>query len=193
MPNPTKYSANDSTRLESAFVDDLKPSQTPDLSSFQRIDTSGAELVSTKFRDCCVRLDMQDLQQFEILEHQYEKWGVSFQNAIALQPSNPAFPTRAGKMVVMGAPRAGWIEAKFHSPVSCVNSFVTSSRRLVLSAFDACDRPVAHVEMEEPNLGGSDSQIPPNTKLSLTAANIHRITLSCLDGHITLDELSFSA
>lgn len=193
MPDPIRSQAETPASFNPIFADDLKPSHCADLSAFQRIDTSGAELVPSKLQDRCVRLDMEDLQPFETLNHQYEEWGVTFHNAIALEPSNPAFPSRTGKMVVIGAPRNGWIEAKFHYPVSCVNSFVTSSRRLVLSAFDASDRPLGHVEVEAANLATPNAKFKPNTKLTLQAANIHRITLSCMDGQVTLDELSFSA
>jgi hypothetical protein len=163
-----------------------------DLSAFQRVDTCGAELAPVLCQAECVRLDMEDLEAFEVLTHQYEDWGITFENAIALQPSNPAFPSRAGKMVVIGAPQSGWIEARFRQPVSYVSSFVTSSRRMVMAAFDAHNRPVGQVELESANLATEESKLPPNAQLSLRGTNIHRITFSSLDGQVTLDELNFS-
>ncbi len=167
-----------------------------DVSAFQRLDLSGAELVSTQstcsLQPTCVRLDMQDLDCFETVNHQYEQWGVTFNNAIAIQPSNPAFPPRTGQMVVMGAPKNGWIEAKFRQPVRFVSGFVTSSRRAVLAAFDANNQEIAKTEAPGPNLKNESSTHPPNIRLSLDGGEIHRVMFSAFDGNLTLDELNFS-
>lgn len=143
-------------------------------------------------RQGCVRLDLEDLECFEVVDRQFETWGVRFSNAIALQPSNPAFPTRSGKTVLMGAPRSGRLEATFNVPVNYVSGFITSSRRTVLSAYDAENRPVASTSSDSGNLAGSNSKLSPNVQLSLQAANIRRIIFHTFDGELTLDEFSFS-
>lgn len=160
---------------------------------FQRLDCSAAAMVKSESQPACVRLDMEDLQCFETVNHQYESWGVTFNDVVAIQPSNPAFPPRSGKMVVISSPKNGRIEAIFHQPVRYVNAFITSSRRTILAAFDINDRPIAHVESPAPNLATSKSGVPPNVKLSLQGANIHRVIFSALDGQMTLDELNFSS
>lgn len=140
----------------------------------------------------CIRLDLEDLKCFEIVERQFQQWGVTFANAIALQPSNPAFPPHSGKIVLIGAPKSGFLEATFIKPVRFVSGFITSSRRAVLAAYDSDDQAIAHAELPSSNLAGSDSEISPNTHLSLTAPNIHRVTFFTFDGHLTLDDFSFS-
>uniref|UniRef100_A0ACD5GXR6 Uncharacterized protein n=1 Tax=Desertifilum tharense IPPAS B-1220 TaxID=1781255 RepID=A0ACD5GXR6_9CYAN len=41
-------------------------------------------------------MDLENLKCFEVVAHQFEERGVIFTNAIALQPSNPAFPPILG-------------------------------------------------------------------------------------------------
>lgn len=156
----------------------------------RRIDVTGAEL--TTCTPACVRLNLEDLQCFEAVDYQFQDWGVVFNNAIAVHPSNPAYPVRGGKMVLMGAPKTGWLEAKFAKPVQFVSSFVTSSRRTVLSAFDANNKEIAQTSSPGANLAGSDSKTPPNLQLSIKGNAIHRITLHAFDGNLTVSDFSFS-
>ncbi|MCU0518015.1 MAG: hypothetical protein MUC60_14350 [Oscillatoria sp. Prado101] len=139
----------------------------------------------------CVRLYLEDLKCFEVVDSQFEKWGVTFNNAVAINPSNPAFPPHSGSTVLMGAPKSGFVEATFSQPVRFVSGFVTSSRRAVLVAYDGDGQPVASAEIPGPNLAGSDSQIPPNAQLSVRAKNICRVTFLTFDGHLTVGDLSF--
>jgi hypothetical protein len=139
----------------------------------------------------CVRLNMEDLKCFDVVERQFQQWGLTFRNAIALHPSNPAFPPRSGTTVLMGAPKNGLIEISFQSPVRFVSGFVTSSQRTILSAYDQQNQLLARAELTEPNLAGTDSKIPPNTQLSVTVPNIYRITFYAFDGCLTVDDLSF--
>ncbi len=140
----------------------------------------------------CMRLDLEDLKCFEVVERQFEKWGVIFSNAIAIQPSNPAFPPRSGNIVLLGSPKNGFLEATFLQPVHYISGYVTSSRRAVLAAYASDGQPIAHAELPEANLADSDSPIPPNAQLCLQAPNIHRVTFFTFDGHITLDDFTFS-
>lgn len=139
-----------------------------------------------------VQLDWEDLSCFEIVNHQFRQHGVIFDNAIALYPSNPAFPPRSGRTVLMGAPQYGWIGAKFLDPVTFVGGFITSSRRTVLSAYDHNDQLVGEVELTAANLANSNSSLPANAELFISAHNIHRVVFSALGGHLTLDDFSFS-
>lgn len=140
----------------------------------------------------CVRLDMEELQCFEVVDRQFQEQGVTFSNAIALIPSNPAFPPRSGMKVLMGAPKEGWVEATFSNPVKFVGGYVTSSRRTVLAAFDDQDQPVARTESRGGNLAGSNSPTPPNVQLCLQGQNIRRVTFHTFDGQLTLDDFMFA-
>lgn len=146
----------------------------------------------------CYRLDLENLQCFESVDRQFEQWGVVFSNAIALRPSNPAYPPYSGIMVLMSAPKNGYIEVSFARPASFVSSFITSSRRTVVTAFDSNGKAIACAETQGANLATAQSnQTPnaqlPNTQLKLQAKNIHRVTFHAFDGQLTLDDFCFCA
>jgi len=140
----------------------------------------------------CVRIALQELKCFEVVEHQFGHWGLTFTNAVAIQPSNPAFLTEAaGTTILMGAPKSGLIEVSFKSPVRFVSGLVTSSRRTVLSACDIDGIQIAQDEMPAPNLVGSNSPIDPSTELRVKAPNISRITFYAFDGQLVVHDLIF--
>lgn len=159
---------------------------------FQIVDRTQSQLAARE-PSTCVSLDLDELDYYEVVEQQFEELGVTFKNAIALQPSNPAFPARSGKMVLMGAPRSGWLEATFCRPVRFVRGFVTSSRGTVLAAFDSNNKPIAQTKSATANLANAKSELSPNVELSLSGKDIRRITFYTFDGHFTLDGLSFGA
>jgi len=134
----------------------------------------------------CVRLDIEDLPQFAVVDRQYESWGVRFDNAVAIHPSNPAYPPHSGSMVLMGAPRCGWLEATFVRPVQHVSSFVISSRHTVIRAFNRQNQLVAEAETES-NLGQGSTSF----QLTSSAQNIHRVTLESFNGQLTVDDFCF--
>ncbi len=138
-----------------------------------------------------VRLALQELKCFEVVEHQFGHWGLTFTNAVAIQPSNPAFLTTHGMTILMGAPKSGVIELSFKYPVRFVSGLVTSSRRTVLSACDLDGTQIAQDEMPAPNLVGSSSAIDPSTELRVTAPNISRITFYAFDGQLVVHDLIF--
>lgn len=148
----------------------------------------------TLSRSTYVYLNLEGLENFEMVEHQFQNWGVKFNNVMALEPSNNAYPPRSGKMVLMGAPRDGWIEAKFKRPIDLFQCYVTSSKRTVLSAYDSNEDLVARSETPGPNLQSSDTGWLPNMPLIVSGkrANIHRITLYTFDGQLTIDDLSIA-
>ncbi|MEQ9667299.1 hypothetical protein [Coleofasciculus sp. G2-EDA-02] len=137
-----------------------------------------------------VCLNLEALSCFEVVEHQFHQFGVTFKNAIALQPSNPAYPPRSGTIVLMAAPKSGWLEATFSQPIAWFCCYVTSSQRTMMSAYDSQGMLIDQV-MTQPNLAGSDSPTPPNTQLQIDAPNISRITFYAFDGQLTLADLSF--
>jgi hypothetical protein len=139
----------------------------------------------------CIRLNLDNLKPFEAVELQYKQWGVIFHNALAIQPSNPVFSSHSGLKVLMGSPKSGFLEATFLHPVNLVSTLVTSSQRLVLSAYDQDDQLLTQSILPTANLVNSDSGIPPNKLLSVTINNIKRVNFCSFNGHFTLDELKF--
>lgn len=160
-------------KTKKQFIDSLSASQTP--------------LTAPN----CNCLNLKDLKCFEAVERQYERWGVIFQNCIAIQPSNPAFSSNSGETVLMGSPKSGFLEATFLRPVRWVSAFVTSSQRLVLSAYDQNNQMLTQTALPAGNLANSDSDLPPNMLLSVTANDIHRVTFSAFDGEFIVDDFTF--
>lgn len=152
---------------------------------------AGSEVRSRATVPAIVRIALEELKCFEVVEHQFAHWGVTFSNAVAIQPSNPAFFTGSGATVLMGAPKSGQIEITFKYPVSWVSGLVTSSRRTVLSAWDIDGNLIVQDEMPGPNLAGSNSPIPPSAPLRVKGPNIHRITFYAFDGQLVVDDLMF--
>lgn len=139
----------------------------------------------------CTCLNLESLKCFETVEHQYQEWGIVFDNCMAIQPSNPAFPPHSGSVVLMGAPKGGFLEASFLHPVNAVSAYVTSSQRLVLSAYN-CDRQIiAQTVLPGANLAHSDSAVPPNTRLYIRAKDICGVTFCAFDGQFTVDDFTF--
>jgi hypothetical protein len=139
-----------------------------------------------------VQLDFEDLSSCTIVDCQFEAQGVTFANAIALRPSNPAYRSDSGEIVLMGAPKAGYLEARFLRPVQFVSGSVTSSRRTVLTVFDEHNQTIASTETPGTNLADSHAAYPANMPLHLSAANIHRVTFHAFDGQLTLADFCFN-
>ncbi|BAZ38631.1 hypothetical protein NIES4101_45710 [Calothrix sp. NIES-4101] len=155
-------------------------------------DLEDTNVVVEQGVDNCISLNLDTLQCFESVELQYEELGVVFSNCIAIQPSNPAFPTERGVTVLMGAPKSGFLEASFVRPVNVVNLRVTSSQRLIMSAYNRDRQVIAHDVLPGANLANTDSIIPPNALLSLKAQEIYSISLCAFDGQFTIDKFEFS-
>jgi len=150
-----------------------------------------SELLKFSTMPSCIHLGLQNLKSFEVINHQFQNWGVNFSNAIAIEPSNPAFGVPLGVRVIMGAPKTGLIEMTFTSPVKFVSGLITSSRRTVLSAYDQNEELLAEDEMATSNLLNSNSIIAPNAKLTVTGKDIYKVTFYSFDGQLILTDLSF--
>jgi len=159
--------------------------------SYSEFNSAEPQFGSVANKPASILLNLEDIPCFEVVERQFQEWGISFRNAIALHPSNPAFPPHSGNTVLMAAPKSGFLEILCQQPVRFFNCYVTSSQRTILSAYDSQDKILARTEMPGPNLAGSDSQIPPNAPLMLRASNISRITFYAFDGQLIVDDLSF--
>jgi hypothetical protein len=167
----------------------------PQFAPLVAVLAQSGEIVETSV---CVRLDVEDMDCFAVVTHQYESWGIRFKNAVAICPSNPAYPARSGTKVLMGAPENGWLEATFSRPVQHVSSFVTSSRSTVMRAFNRQNQLVAETTSpanlpSSHRAGESGQPASPNLRLSLDAQNIHKVTFESYSGHLTVDDLCFCA
>lgn len=136
-----------------------------------------------------IRLALEELNCFEVVENQFQHWGITFHNAIALQPSNPAFVLKPATTVIMGAPKGGVLEINFKYPVQQVSGLITSSRATVLCAYDAEGKKVAETRMNvSPHLN-TDSLNFPNAQLELSELNINKIIFETFDGQLILHHL----
>lgn len=155
-------------------------------SQIVQVDRSQVETASK-----CFYLRLENLKCFEKVENQFQDLGVIFNNCMAIQPSNPAFPLRSASVVLMGSPQSGLLEASFLNPVKSVRAFITSSQRLVLSAYDRERQLVDQSVLPSANLANSDSAVSPNTLLLVSANNIHSVTFCAFDGQFTVDGFNF--
>jgi hypothetical protein len=137
-----------------------------------------------------IAINIENLKCYELVHQQFQDLGVIFNNAIALEPSNHAYRPQQGTMILMSAPQNGWIEVNFTQPVRFFSCYVTSQGRTTLSAYDTQNQIITSVETLGANLAHHETTISPNTFLSVTVANISRITLDCLEGLLTISELS---
>ena len=176
---------SDMTQTKAVFVPKIPLNSFP----FHKIDTTDAELTFSSPNP--VQLDFEDLSCFEAVEKQFLQLGVVFHNAIALKPSNPSFPVESGQTVLMGAPRAGLLDATFTRPVKFVNALLTSSRRAIITAFDETDEIVAKAEIPKANLANSHTSCSPNQSICLQAAAIYRIRIRSIGGQFTMGGVAF--
>lgn len=138
-----------------------------------------------------IRLALEKLQGFEQVEDQFQHWGIKFNNAIAIQPSNPRFGIEPGVTVLMGAPKGGIVEVTFTHPVRKVLARVTSPRHTVMSAFDhngeLLNQDHMTVIKSSDSISSSSSSILPNAQLSVKAKNIYKITFYTFDAQLVVD------
>ncbi|WP_413161135.1 hypothetical protein ACL6C3_21750 [Capilliphycus salinus ALCB114379] len=134
-----------------------------------------------------IRLALEQLQCFEVVEEQFLAWGISFVNAIALQPSNPAFGIQPNQTVVMAAPKSGWLEVHFQQPVRRVQAVVTSSRRTILSAYNQDGHEINRTEMASFDRA-SLPKVLPSDQLIVQGTNIHKVTFYTFDGQLIVDQ-----
>lgn len=174
----------------------INQTQLNPLTPQRSIATPGANAVESNSNQLVIKplsvcLNLEDLKSFEVVERQFQDYGVTLKNAIALVPSNPAYPPRTGSTVLMGGPKNGWLEVLFSQTISKFCCYVTSSQRTIMSAYDHQDQLLGRQFLEQANLAGFDDLLPPNALLMIESPNITRITLSAFDGQLTLADLSF--
>jgi hypothetical protein len=139
----------------------------------------------------CTLLNFDNLKPFEILVNQYQSSGVTFTNAIAILPSNPAFPANSGLMVLMGSPKNGFLEATFSLSVHFVSAVVTSSQQLTMIAYDQYGQILNQSMLPAANIVAPDATISPNQLLSVEAKDIRSVSFLAADGQFVIDDFRF--
>lgn len=169
-----------------AFKNEEKSLSTPECSQTE------SELSKLLSMPSCIHLGLETLKSFEVIEHQFQNWGVTFFNAMIIEPSNPAFAVPQGIKVLMGAPRSGLIEINFTRPANFVSGFIRSSRRTILSAYNQREELLARDEMPTSNLICSDSIITPHVRLTVNAKNIYKVIFYSFDAQLIIVDLNLS-
>ncbi|NES01384.1 MAG: hypothetical protein F6K22_00100 [Okeania sp. SIO2F4] len=181
----------DTTHKINPLTDNFRVKNGYEFVATPEYDQTESELLKLSTMPSCIRLGLKDLKSFEVVDHQFQNWGVTFSNAIAIEPSNPAFAVPPGTKVLMGAPKSGLIEMNFTSPVKFVSGLVRSSRRTVLSAYNQNEELLAQDEMSASNLLYPDSIIRPDAELTVDAENIYKVSFYAFDGQLIVIDLSF--
>ncbi|PSB23007.1 hypothetical protein C7B76_01790 [filamentous cyanobacterium CCP2] len=89
-----------------------------------------------------IHLDFSDLKAFELVREQYHQWGIRFEGAIALRPSNPSFGAAPEAIVL--TPEAGRsIAVHFEQLQRMVGAFVTATQQIKLTLFNHNNEPIA--------------------------------------------------
>ncbi len=130
---------------------------------------------------------------YEEIQHQYTDLGVAFQGAIALQPSNPLFQGRSGKLVMAPKTNDRGITVQFRQSVRTVKVQVCSASPVQLAVFDCQGRCMSHVKGgRRYHLGpGTDLAVPlPHHELTLEGEAIARAVLTANTAFI-VDRVAF--
>lgn len=141
-----------------------------------------------------IELPLDKLRSFDTVKEQFADLGVLFDNAFVLQPSNATYFPEVGNMVLMGAPRNGWIEITFTIPINYFACRLTSSQHTQVQAYDSDGESLALFDTETADYKEADRLVsapPPNLDVKLHAVNIERVTLNSLDGQLVIHDICF--
>lgn len=137
-----------------------------------------------------IKLDFEDLSAFEQVRDQYSGLGIKFAGAIALQPSNPAFLPHSGSVVLMPLTNGLSLGVYLYRTSQTVGAFVTGTKQVRLTAFDANDKVIAQSNTGARQYVQEQRQTVdplPQHKLELTAVGIARVEFAS-DAPFTMDD-----
>ena len=137
-----------------------------------------------------VELNFEDLSAFEQVRDQYSDLGIKFDKAIALQPSNPAFPPRSGAVVLMPMNHGLSLSVYLYRSIQAIGAFVTGTRQVRLTAFDCNGQVVAQSDTGVRRYVHEQRETVdplPRHKLELSAKAIARVEFAS-DSPFTLDD-----
>ncbi len=155
----------------------------PEAPSHEEFEADRGATISLPFERLACFVDVADC---------FADLGVRFSNAIALVPSNPAYPAGSSARVIVSAPQNGALELRFDRPAAYLTAWITSSRAMTVSAKNADGEIVARAGLACGNLHGSDSPLPANHPTTVMAPEIHSVTFSAFDGQIAVRDLAFA-
>ena len=89
------------------------------------------------------RLPLQQLTNYEQIEHQFSGHQVWFESAIALRPSNPAFQAHASMLTLMSQARDTGLKVTLGDAITEIDFGFISSAPLTISCLDAQGHCVA--------------------------------------------------
>jgi hypothetical protein len=90
-----------------------------------------------------LELDFADLPVFESVQDRYQDQGIRFEGAIALRPSNPAFPVEPDAIVLASEGRQSKIAVRFEPLRQRVGANVTATQRVKLTLWNHKNEPIA--------------------------------------------------
>jgi len=91
-------------------------------------------------------LPLQQLDNFELVDHQFASQQVWFESAIALRPSNPYFQAGESALTLMAFAREGSLKVQLGSSITEVDFGFISSTPLTISCLDAQGHCIANVK-----------------------------------------------
>ncbi|WP_204137849.1 hypothetical protein [Halomicronema sp. CCY15110] len=89
------------------------------------------------------RLPLQQLTNYERIDHQFSGHQVWFESAIALRPSNPAFQARESTLTLMSQARDTGLKVTLGEAITEIDFGFISSAPLTISCLDAQGHCVA--------------------------------------------------
>ncbi|MBF2075152.1 MAG: hypothetical protein IGS50_15525 [Synechococcales cyanobacterium C42_A2020_086] len=125
-----------------------------------------------------IQLNFRDLHRFEPVHNQYQRWGVRFEGAIALQPSNPAFAAADTPSVMPMSPRS-LMTIHFQQPQQYIGGILTGAQPIKLWLYGPQEQLLVQQQ-----IGCMSYVYPvapqafPKHQFHCSAANIVRVELS---------------
>jgi hypothetical protein len=138
-----------------------------------------------------VQLDFAKLTQFERVNEQYRNLGLSIEDAIALQPSNPAFACAADSLVLMPTASKPHITVSFHQMVQRIRAVVSGARQIRLTVFDRHSNVLLQQHTDQAHSHHPDAgaiELFPQHSLEAAAAGIARVVVAS-DAPFLLNQL----
>ncbi|HEY9764321.1 MAG TPA: hypothetical protein V6D07_17470 [Trichocoleus sp.] len=123
----------------------------------------------------CQNLPFHKLSPFETVRDQYADWGVQFEGAIALFPSNPSFYSRVPRLVLMPTTERRSITLTLKKPLSRIVFCVRGYYDIRLSALDSTGHCITHCKTFRYRYG--ERHKAPLEQLTVDGRNIASLIL----------------
>lgn len=140
-----------------------------------------------------VHLSFEMLNPFESVRDQFRDYGVQFEQAIALAPSNPAFASHANALVLMPTASYSSMKLHFNHAIERISAAVIGVRHISLIALDEQDDVVARQSVyvgRSLHHNGDLVEPLPCLTLDVTGDRIRQVVLMS-DAPFVVNDLSF--